>query len=192
MKQAVEMEWTAGTGKTLSKLGAALHKSELEQEPDADIESNPALLVQDLNTGSSIVMMTEPHEGGKTHGNGYRRCRDVRQRVPAALPTKKVIGRLARMAVRNFVPADTDPEQYSIIVQRAIEDIAAELADESVWSAEDDKFGQAIVAAVNDVLDLTWRVRKGDTLLKMEAYPLDVAVMDTEQVKEMIEMEVIE
>jgi hypothetical protein len=66
------------------------------------------------------------------------------------------------------------------------------LADESAWSAEDDKFGQAITAAVNDVLDLTWSVRKGDTLLKMEAYPLDVAVMDTEQVKEMIEMEVIE
>jgi len=192
MKQAAEMEWTAGTGKTLSKLGAVLHKAELTLEPDVDIESNPALLVQDLNTGSSVVMMTEPHEGGKTHGNGYRRCKDVRQRIPASLPTKKVIGRLARMAVRNFVPTDAEPEEYSRIVRAAISDIAAELADESKWSVEDDKYGQAITAAINDVLDLTWSVRKGDTLLKMEAYPLDMAVMDTEQVKEMIEMEVIQ
>jgi len=192
MKQAAEMEWTAGTGKALSKLGAELHRAELKAEPDVDIEGDPVLLVQDLTTGTSVVMMTEPHEGGKTHGHGYRRCRDVRQRVPAALPTKKLIGRLARMAVRNFVPKDADPEQYSIIVQRAIEDIAAELADESVWSIEDDKFGNAIGAAVTAMLDLTWKVRKGDTLLRMEAYPLDVAIMDAEQVKEMIEMEVIE
>ena len=117
----------------------------------------------DMKTGSSLTIGTEVKETGKTNGRGYRRCKQVRQRVAAKLPTKKVLSRLLKIAIRNFVPKDAPDDEYSIVVKKAIQDIAEEMADESKWMSGDDKYAAAITAALGDILGETWSVRAGDT-----------------------------
>lgn len=191
MKQVTEMNWTDGAGSALQKLGSALKKAEREQHSDEeDYFSDPRIFIMDLDTGTSCVVQTEPHKGGKTDGHGYRRCKSVRQRIPAKLPTKKVLGRLLKMAIRNFVPKNSSEEEYSRVVEKAVEDIAAELADDSRWSIEDDKFSAAITAAISDILGHTWTERVGDSPTKLEAIPTPMAVMDVSALEALMEKEI--
>jgi|TARA_R110000803_G_scaffold103264_7_gene171376 histone H3/H4 len=192
MKTINEMDWTDGAGASLQKVGGILKKAEKERhDANEDYFSNPRILVMDLDTGSSFVIRTKHEEGGKTKGYGYRRCSSVRQRITAKLPTKKIIARLVRMAIRSFVPKDAPSEQYSVVVQKAIEDIAAEIADDSKWEASDDKYGSAVTAAVTDILGHTWTDRAGDSITCIEAIPAPFVVMDIEAVKEMAERVVV-
>ena len=159
-----EMNWTDGSGVALKKAGMQLAKMEKDlHDADEDYYSDPELLVIDMKTGASMTIGTEKKETGKTNGHGYRRCKSVRQRVTAKLPTKKIMSRLLKIAIRNFVPKDAPEDEYSIVVKRAIDDIAKEMADESNWDAGDDKYASAITAAVSDILGETWTVRAGDT-----------------------------
>ena len=159
-----EMDWTDGSGTALKKAGMMLSKIEKSMhDPDEDYYADPQLLVIDMKTGSSLTIGTEVKETGKTNGRGYRRCKQVRQRVAAKLPTKKVLSRLLKIAIRNFVPKDAPDDEYSIVVKKAIQDIAEEMADESKWMSGDDKYAAAITAALGDILGETWSVRAGDT-----------------------------
>lgn len=158
------MNWTDGSGTALKKAGALLSKIEKDMhDADEDYYSDPHILVVDMKTGASMTIGTERKETGKTNGHGYRRCKQVRQRVTAKLPTKKIMSRLLKIAIRNFVPKDAPDDEYSIVVKNAIEDIAREMADESKWSSSDEKYATAITAAMGDILGETWMTRAGDT-----------------------------
>ena len=190
MKQVSEMEWTNGTAKALKKLASAIERQEKSRHtPDEDYYSNPELMVMDMLTGSTVMLQTEPHTGGKTHGNGYRRCASVTQRIPAKMQTKKMIGRLLRMSIRNFVSLDASDDEYSVVVAKAIKDIAAMLVDESEWSVEEDKYASALQSAISDLMELTTSVRAGDSLLKVEAIPMSTAHMDVSKIVNKIKLE---
>jgi len=194
MDRIREQEWTDGIGSALQKAGAVLKKAEKdEHDADEGYYSNPNVLVMDLNTGSSFVIRpSRTEQNGKTKGYGYRKCPAVKQRITAKLPTKKIIARLTRMAIRAFVPKDAPPEQISVVVKKAIEDIAADIADDSKWNAGDDKHGAAVTKAVSELLGHTWTTRAGDSLTCLEAIPAPFVEMDTDAVKMMAEKVVVE
>jgi hypothetical protein len=193
MKQAAELEWTDGVGKALSSLGSAISKAERAKRDDGeDYFADPHLLVQDLTTGTTVLLRTEEHEGGKTQGRGYRRCSSVTQRIHVSIPTKKVMSRLLAMAIRNFVPKDSDAATVGPVVQKAVDDIAAIILDESEWDTTTADHAPALNAALNQILGTTERKRAGDTLLKVEAIPMSTAVMDIDALQLEIENEVNE
>jgi len=188
-----EQEWTDGAGSALQKAGGALKKAEKERhDADEDYYSNPRILVMDLDSGASMILRTSRDGNTKTKGYGYRRCSAVTQRITAKLPTKKIIARLARMAIRSFVPTDAPPEQISVVVKSAIEDIAAQIANDEEWSAEDDKYGVAVTKAVNELMGHTWTTRAGDSLVSMEAIPVAMAELDVEAMNEWMNEVVVE
>ena len=193
MKQLAEMEWTDGTAKALKAAAAQIEKREKNiHDKYEDYYADPQLMVMDMLTGSSVMLTTEPHTGGKTHGRGYRRCSAVEQRIPRKLPTKRILRRLLKMAIRNFVPADADPDTVGPVVEKALKDIAAMIADDSVED-DDDKHEAALNKALEKILGHTMSTRAGDTLLKMQAIPLSTAHMDVSAIKAEVDeqMEVI-
>ena len=188
-----EHECTDGAGSALQKAGMALKKAERERhDADEDYYSNPRILVMDLDTGASVVLRTDRDGNTKTKGYGYRRCAAVTQRITAKLPTKKIIARLSRMAIRAFVPADAPPEQMSVVVKKAIEDIAKEITDDEKWSTDDDKHGVAVTKAVNELMGHTWTTRAGDALVSMEAVPVPMAELDVEAMNNWMDEAVVE
>lgn len=178
------MEWNDGTGKALQKFGAQLSKEEKSRhEGGEDYFADPRLFVMDMDSGAAVLI--EPNrenEDGKTKGRGYRRCAQVQQRIPAKFPQKKVMGRLLSMAIRNFVPKDTDPSHYSVVVERAIKDIAAALTDDAKWNVEDEKHAPALNKAISELMDMTLSTRAGDTLINVTITPVETAMMDTSNI----------
>tara|TARA_A100001201_G_scaffold9938_5_gene14434 strand:- start:17481 stop:18107 length:627 start_codon:yes stop_codon:yes gene_type:complete len=186
-----EMNWTDGSGTALKKAGALLSKIEKDMHsPDEDYYADPHLLIVDMRTGASLTVGTEVKETGKTNGHGYRRCKQVRQRVTAKLPTKKIMSRLLKIAIRNFVPKDAPEDEYSTVVKKAIDDIAKEMADESNWDAADDKYATAITAAVGDILGETWSMRAGDTCTSFAIEPAGTTELDFSKLQRKEEEEV--
>jgi len=191
MKQAAELPWTDGAGKALSKLAAVIHKQEMARaDREGDTFSDPSLLVQDLNTGTTILLQPQWHEGGKTDGHGYRRCPDVRQRIPHKVPPGLQVGILLDMLVRMIVPSDAPPEQVGPLAQAAYERIAEamlEAQEKAIntdkelaahWKNHYAKHKEAVEVVVKSIKDMTWSTRAGDTLVKMEAVPMEMAIMD--------------
>ena len=190
MMKIEEMDWTDGSGTALKKAGMMLSKMEKDMHsPDEDYFADPQLMVIDMNTGASLTIGTEVKETGKTNGHGYRRCKQVRQRVTAKLPTKKIMSRLLKIAIRNFVPKDAPEDEYSIVVKKAIDDIAKEMADESNWDATDDKYATAITAAVGDILGETWTMRAGDTCTSFAIEAAGTTQMDFSKLRRKEEVE---
>ena len=69
MKQVTEMEWTDGTAKALKVVASQIEKREKNSHhKDEDYYSNPQVMVTDMLTGSTVMLVPEPHTGGKTHG----------------------------------------------------------------------------------------------------------------------------
>tara|TARA_R100000008_G_C3586789_1_gene173101 strand:+ start:5004 stop:5612 length:609 start_codon:yes stop_codon:yes gene_type:complete len=197
MKQAAELPWTDGAGKALSKLAAVIHKQEMARaDREGDTFSDPQLLVQDLLTGTTILLNTEPHTGGKTDGHGYRRCPDVRQRIPHKVPTGLQVGVLLDMLVKMIVPADAPPEQVGPLAQAAygrIADAMIEAQEKAIstdkelakhWKEQYAKHKEAVESVVQDIKDMTWSTRAGDTLVKVEAVPMEMAILDASVLKE--------
>ena len=70
MKEAKNMEWTDGVGKALSTLGSVISKQEkTRHDKREDYFSDPMLYVQDLNTGTSVLLVPDDNEGDKTEGS---------------------------------------------------------------------------------------------------------------------------
>ena len=179
------MEWTDGVAKALRKLATEIDKVEKgRHEPTEDYYSDPRVYVMDMDTGAAVLIETDTQEGGKTHGRGYRRCPEVSQRISAKFPQKKVMSRLLSMAIRNFVPGDTDPAYYSVVVNKAIDDIALMLADDSQWNIEDEKHAPALNKAIGKLMDMTLSTRAGDTLINVIITPIETAMMDTSAIME--------
>lgn len=182
MQQLNEMEWTDGTAKALKVAAAQIEKREkARHDKHEDYFADPQLMLMDMLTGSTVMLTTEPHSGGKTHGRGYRRCAAVEQRIARKLPTKRIMRRLLRMAIRNFVPADANPDEMSPVVKKALKDIAAIIADDNI--EDNDKHEAALDAALEEILGHTMSTRAGDTLLKMQAIPLTTAHMDVSAIR---------
>ncbi len=180
------MEWTDGTSKALSKLASLLNKEEKGRHTGTEeYYADPHLYVMDMNTGAAVLIETDTENTkGKTHGRGYRKCAQVQQRIPSKFPQKKAMARLLSMAIRNFVPTDTDPAFYSAVVNKAIEDIAMMLTDDSQWSIEDEKHAPALNKAISKLMDMTLSTRAGDTLINVKVTPVDTAMMDVSAIKE--------
>jgi len=188
------MEWTDGVGKALGKLASVLNKEEKGRHTDTEeYYADPHVYVMDMNTGAAVLIEVDTENTkGKTHGRGYRRCAQVQQRMPSKFPQKKVMSRLLSMAIRNFVPEDTDPAYYSVVVNKAIEDIAQMLTDDSEWSIEDEKHSPALNKAISKLMDMTLSTRAGDTLINIKVTPVDTAMMDVSAIKENKQEVVIE
>ena len=197
MKQAAELPWTDGAGKALSKLAAVIHKQEMARaDREGDTFSDPQLLVQDLLTGTTILLNTEPHTGGKTDGHGYRRCSDVRQRIPHKVPPGLQVGVLLDMLVKMIVPADAPAEQVGPLAKAAYDRIAEamlEAQEQAIstdkelakhWKEQYAKHKEAVESVVQAIKDMTWSTRAGDTLVKVEAVPMEMAILDTSVLKE--------
>ncbi len=88
------------------------------------------------------------------------------------------------MAIRNFVPTDTDPTHYSVVVENAIKDIAAMLANDSEWNIEEEKHAPALNKAISKLMDKTLSTRAGDTLLNVKVTEIETAMMDVSAIKE--------
>ena len=175
------MEWTDGVAKALRKLATEIDKAEKGRHNSTeDYYSDPHVYVMDMDTGAAVLIETDTQvEGGKTHGRGYRRCPEVSQRMASKFPQKKVMSRLLSMAIRNFVPEDTDPAYYSVVVNKAIDDIALMLADDSQWNMADEKHAPALNKAISKLMDMTLSTRAGDTLINVSITPVETAMMDT-------------
>tara|TARA_R110002051_G_scaffold321564_4_gene409564 strand:- start:1838 stop:2410 length:573 start_codon:yes stop_codon:yes gene_type:complete len=188
-----EVVWSDGVAKALRSLASQIEKQEKARHfPEENYYADPHVMVMDIDTGSAVIMQTEPHEGGKTKGRGYRRCPAVQQRVPSKLPQKKIIRRLLKIAIRNFVPTGASADEYSVVVKKAIEDIAKMLVSDEE-EEDDGRHEAALQAALSDLLDMTMSTRAGDTLLKVETIPISHAHMDVSAIKEEVElMKVIE
>ena len=198
MKQAAELPWTDGAGKVLSKLAAVIHKQEMARaDRDGDTFSDPMLMVQDLTTGTTILLQTESHEGGKTDGHGYRRCSDVRQRIPHKVPPGLQVGILLDMLVRMIVPSDAPADQVGPLAQAAYERIAdamLEAQEQAIssdkelaahWKEKYAKHKEAVGSVVQAIKDMTWSTRAGDTLCKVEAVPIGMATLDVSVLEEL-------
>ena len=197
MKQAAELPWTDGAGKALTKLAAVIHKQEMARaDREGDTFSDPVLLVQDMHTGTTILLQTEWHEGGKTDGHGYRRCPDVRQRIPHKVPPGLQVGVLLDMLVKMIVPSDAPPEQVGPLAKAAYQPIAdamIEAQEQAIssdkelaahWKEQYAKHKEAVESVVQDIKDMTWSPRAGDTLVKVEAVPIEMAIMDASALEE--------
>jgi len=191
MKQAAELPWTDGAGKVLSKLAAVIHKQEMTRaDRDSDSFSDPLLVVQDLRTGTTVMLATKPHEGGKTHGHGYRRCPDVEQRIPHKVPPGLQMGVLIDMLVRMMVPKDAPDDEVGPLVEAAINRIAEameEAREQTIntdkelathWKERYAKHKPAVEAAISRLKDMTLSTRAGDTLVQVEGIPIEMALMD--------------
>tara|TARA_B110001452_G_scaffold262705_1_gene263088 strand:- start:411 stop:995 length:585 start_codon:yes stop_codon:yes gene_type:complete len=177
-EEIMKQEWTDGIAKVLKTIATPIGAQEKERHnADEDYYADPQLYIQDLVTGASVMITTDTsNTTGKTGGNGYRSCSAVTQRMTSKLPTKKIVGRLVSMMVRNFVPVDASPEVYSTMVAKFIDDTAKEIANESKWSPDDTKHADAVNKAISDLLEHTVSTRAGDTLLNVKATPMTAMI----------------
>ena len=52
------------------------------------------------------------------------------------------------------------------------------------WKEEYAKHKEAVEIVVQDIKDMTWSTRAGDTLVKVEAVPIEMAIMDASVLEE--------
>lgn len=177
-EEIMKQEWNDGIAKVLKTIAGPIAKQEKERHnADEDYYADPQLYIQDLVTGASLMIKPDVLKTtGKTNGHGYRSCSAVTQRMTSKLPTKKIVGRLVSMMVRNFVPVDANPEVYSTMVAKFIDDTAKEIANESKWSPDDTKHADAVNKAISDLLEHTVSTRAGDTLLNVKATPMTAMI----------------
>jgi len=189
-EEIMKQEWNDGIAKVLKTIAGPIAKQEKERHnADEDYYADPQLYIQDLVTGASLMIQPDVLKTtGKTDGRGYRSCSAVTQRMTAKLPTKKIVGRLVSMMVRNFVPKDASPEVYSTMVAKFIEDTAKEITNESKWSPDDAKYADAVNKAISDLLEHTVSTRAGDTLLNVRIVPMtSVISLNEKKMEEVIE-----
>jgi len=177
--------WTDGSGKALSRVATILTKEENTRH-DISVEyfSNPRLYVQDLNTGAALMVVPEEHEGGKTKGFGYRKCRSVNQRITHKVPPKLQLAILLDMIMKTLVPEGEDragplaEAAYKRIAEAMIE---AQQADD--WLQKKAKHSVRVNEMIERIHNMTWTERKGDSLLKVEIIALENAELKIEELE---------
>ena len=194
MKEAADMDWTDGTGKVLATLGGILSKAEKESHDAKEVyTSNPSLMVIDLETGATVMLETEPHDGGRTQGQGYKKEAAYDQRIPMKVPMSLQRNILLDMIVSMLVPKES--ERMGPLGKAAYERIAQAMKDglEHSISADGDlaKYWKERYANHADLVtelsekinDMTLTTVTGKALCKMRAVPITEAQLDANAIE---------
>ena len=197
MKQVEEMEWTDGTGKALATLGAAITKQEKEIRDDSEeYFSDPEIMVMDMLTGSTVMIQTEPHTGGRTHGRGYKREKSWKQRIPMKVPLTLQRNILLDMVVGMLVPEDSDEvgalgkAAYTRIAEALKEGMEMSISTDKDlakhWKdkyAKHAKLGTQVSEQIND---MTITKMSGRQQIRVQAVPVTNAILNPELVGESV------
>ena len=191
MKEAADMDWTDGAGKVLATLGGILSKAEKESH-DADevYTSNPSLMVIDLETGATALLETEPHEGGRTQGQGYKKEAAYDQRIPMKVPMNLQRNILLDMIVSMLVPKES--ERIGPLGKAAYERIAQALKDglelsistdgdlARYWKSRYANHADLVTQLSEQINDMTVTTVTGKALCKMRAVPITEAQLNAD------------
>ena len=197
MEQTKEMEWTDGAGDALIKLGREIKKVEkTRHDINEEYFGDGQYIVMDIETGSAVMLQTKPHEGGKTKGHGFRRCKMVRQRIPQKVPTSLKVGVLLDMLVAMLAKGDeTGPlaeAAYQRIVNAMLEaqekSISTDKELAAHWKRRYAKHKKKVDEMIEKINEMTWTERAGDAITCIEAIPLTNAILN--EVIEQIEVEI--
>jgi hypothetical protein len=195
-EQAKQMLWTPGVGKTLRMLGDALMKTEYnESDIKSETRTDPQLMIVDMNTGSTILLKTTPHEGGKTDGSGYVRYPDYEQsnpmRVPPTLKEAVMLDKMAGM-LDGRITASIMRE----IVEAMSEANELRLSNDKEaykhWVAEHSKYPEQLNDMLEEFRQMTIKNQKGDTLIQMQAIPHMVAMASVSAIQDMVAEFIVE
>tara|TARA_R110002051_G_scaffold42888_1_gene87566 strand:- start:1595 stop:2215 length:621 start_codon:yes stop_codon:yes gene_type:complete len=194
MKEAADMDWTDGAGKVLAALGGILSKAEKEKHDAAEVyTSNPSLMVIDLETGATALLETEPHEGGRTQGQGYKKEAAYDQRIPMKVPMSLQRNILLDMIVSMLVPKDS--EQMGPLGNAAYERIAQALKDglehsistdgdlAKYWKERYANHADLVTQLSEQINDMTLTTVTGKAFCKMSATPLTDVELDIDAIR---------
>lgn len=190
MKRATEMEWTDGVGKVLSTLGSLLTKQEKAvHHADEAYTSDPMLMVTDLQTGANVLLQTEEHTGGRTQGNGYKKEAGYEQKIPMKVPMNLQRNILLDMVVCMLVPKEDDRvgplgkavyERIANAIKEGHEkSISTDKDLAEYWKGRYGNHSSLVEQIVADINDMTVTKMTGKSFCKMEAIPIEQAVIDT-------------
>tara|TARA_R110002020_G_scaffold216353_5_gene423971 strand:- start:3934 stop:4560 length:627 start_codon:yes stop_codon:yes gene_type:complete len=197
MKQVEEMEWTDGTGKALATLGAAITKQEKEIRDDSEeYFSDPEIMVMDMLTGSTVMIQTEPHTGGRTHGRGYKREKSWEQRIPMKVPLTLQRNILLDMVVGMLVPEDSDEvgalgkAAYTRIAEALKEGMEMSISTDKDlakhWKDKYAKHSKLVTQVSEQINDMTITKMSGRQQIRVQAVPVTNAILNPELVGESV------
>jgi hypothetical protein len=197
MKQVEEMEWTDGTGKALATLGAAITKQEKEIRDDSEeYFSDPEIMVMDMLTGSTVMIQTEPHTGGRTHGRGYKREKSWKQRIPMKVPLTLQRNILLDMVVGMLVPEDSDEvgalgkAAYTRIAEALKEGMEMSISTDKDlakhWKDKYAKHAKLVTQVSEQINDMTITKMSGRQQIRVQAVPVTNAILNPELVGESV------
>lgn len=179
------MNFTDGSGKALKKLGALLDRHESDRHgQDEDYFSDPNMCVIDLNTGETILIQPSGNEGGKTKGRGYRKCRSVEQRIPHRVPPSLQMAVVLDM----LVPMLSNGNQVGPLAQAAYDRIATAMVDAQQsddWLKQNGRHVKEVKQMLEQIQNMTWTTRKGDSLLNVDFNVVENAQLDLNAIKEL-------
>jgi len=197
MKQIKEMRWTDGVGKALASLGAAITSAEKERHTDdEEYFSDPQIMVMDILTGATVMVQTEPHVGGRTHGRGYKREKSWNQRLPMKVPMSLQRNILLDMIVGMLVPEGSTEvgvlgkAAYSRIAQAMKEGLEMSISTDkdlaTHWKDKYAKHASLVTEVSNQINDMTITRMSGRQQIKVEAIPITNAILNPDLVGESV------
>jgi len=196
-----KQEWTPGLWKILDAVAKEMKKMEAESfDKDEDVYSDPECLLQDPLTGSAVYFSpNHDNDAGKTHGRGYRRCPAVKQRIPHKVPPGLTNAILIDMIIKMLVPDDAPEEQRGPLAKAAYNRVAAALLEgqentistnkelAAHWKKEYARHQKATESLIQEMKDMTWTTRAGDSALNIKANVLAFAETDRDAMLEIAE-----
>ena len=197
MKQVHEMEWTDGVGKALATLGAEITKAEKTRHADdEEYFSDPSLMVMDMDTGSTVMIQTEPHTGGRTKGRGYRKEAGWEQTIPMKVPLTLQRNILLDMLVGMLVPKGSDEAgplgkaAYARIAEALKEGLEMSISTDKDlakhWKDKYAKHAKLVDEISAQINELTLTKMTGRQQIRVEAVPVTNAILNPELVGESI------
>jgi len=194
VKDAADLNWTDGAGKVLATLGGILSKAEKENHDASEMyTSDPSLMVVDLITGAAVVLETDPHDGGRTHGHGYKKESAYEQRIPMKVPLNLQRNILLDMLVSMLVPKESD--RMGPLGKAAYERIANALKtgmEKSIstdgelakyWKERYANHADLVTELSEKINDMTVTTVTGKSLCKMRAVPITEAQLNTDAIE---------
>ena len=197
MKQAEQMKWTDGVGKALASLGAIITKAEKTRYDDSEeYFSDPEIMVMDMLTGSTVMVQTEPHTGGRTQGHGYRKEAGWEQRIPMKVPLTLQRNILLDMVVGMLVPEGSDEAgplgkaAYTRIAEALKEGLEMSISTDKDlakhWKDKYAKHAKLVDEISAQINDMTMTKMSGRQQIRVEAVPVTNAILNPELIGESI------
>ena len=188
--QAAQMGWTAGVGKALRALGDLLMKVEYNDcDATEETRSDPELMVMDMHTGTTILLKTTPHRGGKTSGDGYVRFPDYEQsnpmRIPPTLKEAVMLDKMAGMLGGRIAGAVMKEIAEAMVEANELR-LSADKETYKHWLAEHANYPDELKVMLDEFRKSTIKSQKGDTLLAIQAIPHMVATASIEEMQSIV------